>query len=169
MLIILSGPPGAGKSTVAKLLANKFPKSVHFSMDTVRQFIVGGNRAPWDTSKEAKKQHKLSDEIAEQIISKYLQNKYVVILDGIYNDKDFLKYKKKFENVRGFILLPDISINLQRDKLRPKEQQVPQRVKVLHKYFSGTSFKNYTLIDSTNYSPQKTTALIYGYESRHRD
>jgi adenylate kinase family enzyme len=161
MLIILTGPPGAGKSTIAKLLANKFSRSVHFSTDTIRHFIVGGNCAPWDTSNEAKKQHKLSEEIAQLIISKFIQNKYVVILDGIYQDKDFIKFRKKYSKVLGFTLLPEIQVNYRRDKMRDKAEQMPQRVKVLHKYFSSNPLKHYQLVDSTNHKPQQTLRLIY--------
>ena len=39
-LIVLKGAPGVGKSTVAKLLAVRFPASVRLEIDTLRQMVV---------------------------------------------------------------------------------------------------------------------------------
>lgn len=48
MVIIISGPPAAGKSSVAKALAKKFSKSAYISTDQIRDMIIGGNIAPWE-------------------------------------------------------------------------------------------------------------------------
>ena len=160
MLIILTGPPGAGKSTIAHLLALTYEKSATFSIDTIREFIVGGNFAPWDPSPESRKQHKLSEEIAGMVIKKYIDNNYVVILDGIYNGRDVLKYKKKFKDVYGFVLLPSLKINRARDRGREKHKQVPKRVKVLHDHYSTSVLKQFEVIDSTEQTPKQTVKLI---------
>jgi adenylate kinase family enzyme len=160
MLIIFSGPPGSGKSTIAKLLASKFDKSVNFSIDTVRYFVKAGNFAPWDTSTEAKKQHRLNDKIANQIIKEYLNNQYIVIVDGIYNDKDLVAFRKQFQDVFGFMLLPSLKVTLHRDSKRPKDQRIPHRVKILHKHFSSKPSKLFKTIDSSNSSPKETLKII---------
>lgn len=40
------GPPGAGKSTVAQLVAAKFARSAYIDADLVRESIVGGFEHP---------------------------------------------------------------------------------------------------------------------------
>src|SRR5687767_6824928 len=123
MLIVISGPPGAGKSTVAKNLAEKFPKSVQFSVDTIRQFIKGGNIPPWETGEEAEKQLKLSDEIVVDIVKRYVDNNYVVILDGVYFDRDIARYRNSFADVYGFLLLPSLETLRDRDNAREEGQR----------------------------------------------
>ena len=41
-IVLLTGPPGGGKSTVGRLVAEAFERSVHIEADIVRESIVGG-------------------------------------------------------------------------------------------------------------------------------
>jgi hypothetical protein len=43
---LLTGPPGGGKSTVGRLVAEAFERSVHIEADVVRESIVSGFLAP---------------------------------------------------------------------------------------------------------------------------
>lgn len=45
-IILLTGPPGGGKSTVGRLVAEAFERSVHIEADVVRESIVGGFITP---------------------------------------------------------------------------------------------------------------------------
>ena len=46
-VVIVSGPPGAGKSTVVRLLADAVTPSVHLHMDDFWAFIRRGGIAPY--------------------------------------------------------------------------------------------------------------------------
>ncbi|MGH9016837.1 MAG: AAA family ATPase [Acidimicrobiales bacterium] len=46
-LLIITGPPGAGKSTVAPLVAGRFDPAVHLESDWLWTTIVRGHIAPW--------------------------------------------------------------------------------------------------------------------------
>ena len=46
-LIVVTGPPGAGKSTVARVLADRFPRSALVTGDSFFAFVSGGWVAPW--------------------------------------------------------------------------------------------------------------------------
>jgi adenylylsulfate kinase-like enzyme len=39
---VITGLPGAGKSTVARLLAGRFPRSAHVEGDRLAEMVVGG-------------------------------------------------------------------------------------------------------------------------------
>ena len=46
-LLVVTGPPGAGKSTVAAMVAGRFDRSVLIEGDSFFGFIARGAIAPW--------------------------------------------------------------------------------------------------------------------------
>ncbi len=49
-LLILTGPPGAGKTTVSRLVAEQSVRSVHIESDWYWSTIVNGRVNPWEPS-----------------------------------------------------------------------------------------------------------------------
>lgn len=161
MLIILSGPPGAGKSTIADLLSKKFPKSAQFSTDTIRHFIKGGYIAPWEPGAETAKQLILADDISKEIVKKYISTGYVTILDGIFFDEDIKEYKKIFDTVKGFILLPSLEVLKERDNNRPEFRRVPHRIEPSYEKFVSEQHNLFTVLDTSDQKPQETANHIF--------
>lgn len=161
MLIIISGPPAAGKTTISEKLAKKFPRSVHLSKDFIYHLVENGRFAPWDRTKEAKKQFALNEKIIKFIIQTYLNDKYVVIAEGVFGDNSFREYKRLFKTVKAFTLLPSLRVMQNRDKKRSKEKQIPHRLKPLHEAYTSNKNENFMLIDNSRHSIEKTVNLIY--------
>lgn len=160
MLIIITGPPGAGKSTMSQAVALKLQKTVYLPTDIIRSFFVNGSYVPWDTSPKAKKQHLLFEEIVTRMVEQYIKNGYNVILDGIYDDQDVVKLRKVSKKVRAFILLPTLQVTRARDRGREKAKQIAHRVKPLHDYFSKARLKHFELIDSSELDAKQTLRKI---------
>lgn len=49
-ILILSGPPGSGKTTIAKLLGARRERAVHLESDAFFDFITSGYIEPWNVT-----------------------------------------------------------------------------------------------------------------------
>lgn len=93
-VFLISGIPGAGKSTVASLLAQRFDRGVHIDADVVRAMTVSGNAwAPWrppahprfeqDLGEEAERQLRLRARNTSLLADSFFAADYTVALDEI--------------------------------------------------------------------------------------
>ena len=94
MIIIISGTPAAGKSSVSKALAEKFPKSVYIPVDDLRAMVIAGNIAPWDD--KFGEQYKLIEKNFLAMTKNFLEEGFVVIIDDVIGDEQVKKYQKMF-------------------------------------------------------------------------
>jgi predicted kinase len=47
-VLVLTGPPAVGKTTIGRLLVRDRPRGVLVDIDDVRHMVVAGHAAPWD-------------------------------------------------------------------------------------------------------------------------
>lgn len=82
-IVLLTGPPGGGKSTVGRLVAEAFERSVHIEADVVRESIVGGFVPPSPAmfGDEGIKQFALQREIVIHWALRMAEAGYVPIID----------------------------------------------------------------------------------------
>jgi predicted kinase len=87
-LLILTGPPGAGKTTVAELLAARSNPAVHLEADLFFSFIRSGFVEPWRL--ESHEQNGLVMRIVGEAAAAYAGAGYFTIIDGIVIPRWFL-------------------------------------------------------------------------------
>ncbi|QKT11369.1 AAA family ATPase [Rhodococcus sp. W8901] len=80
-VIILTGPPGAGKSTLAAKVARSYSKGVHLHTDDFWHYIVTGAIPPYDPASDAQNQT-VMDVIAGAAYT-YALGGFTTVIDGI--------------------------------------------------------------------------------------
>jgi predicted kinase len=80
-LIVVSGPPGAGTSTVARLLADSFTRSALVRGDDFFAFVSAGWIAPW--LPESREQNLVVLQAAASAAGRFAAGGYTVVYDGV--------------------------------------------------------------------------------------
>lgn len=80
-LIVVSGPPGAGKTTVSTLLADSFDPSVLVAGDEFFGFLCNGRIEPW--LPESDRQNTTVIAAAAAACGEFVRGGYTVVYDGV--------------------------------------------------------------------------------------
>jgi predicted kinase len=80
-ILIVTGPPGVGKTTVAGILAERSARAVHLESDAFFRFIRSGYVEPWKP--ESHEQNRLVMRIVAEAAARYAAAGYFTIVDGI--------------------------------------------------------------------------------------
>jgi AAA domain-containing protein len=80
-VLILTGAPGAGKTTAAGLLAVSSERAVHLESDAFFHVIRSGYIEPWKP--EAHKQNMVVMRIVAEAAARYAEASYFTIVEGI--------------------------------------------------------------------------------------
>ncbi|MCA1190408.1 MULTISPECIES: AAA family ATPase [unclassified Saccharopolyspora] len=88
--IVITGIQAAGKSTVAQLLAERLPNSVHLRGDLFRRMIINGrvDMAP-DATDEAQRQLRLRHRLTAQSCDQYTAAGFTVITQDVVLGEHF--------------------------------------------------------------------------------
>ena len=83
-MVLITGIPGAGKSTVADRLARRFERGVHVRGDVFRRMVVTGRQEMTSTpSEEAWRQLRLRYHLAAQAADTYYEAGFSVVIQDV--------------------------------------------------------------------------------------
>ncbi|HSS04324.1 MAG TPA: AAA family ATPase [Solirubrobacterales bacterium] len=80
-VLIVTGPPGVGKTTAAEVLAARFARSAHLEADAFFRFVRSGYVEPWRP--ESHDQNRVVMGVAARAAAAYAVAGYFTIVDGI--------------------------------------------------------------------------------------
>jgi adenylate kinase family enzyme len=162
-VIVLSGSPGAGKTTVARLIADQLSPSVHLHADDFWHFIRQGCVAPY--LPEAHQQNRVVMNVLTDAAFGYARGGYQVIVDGVVGPWfiDVFHTASRASGIRlhYVVLRADEATTLQRATNRGEDALTdPSPVRDLHRQFAELGdFERYAL-DSTTLTAAQTARAV---------
>jgi len=98
-IFLLAGAPAVGKSTTAHALAAQFGKSIHISVDNIREMVVTGVVRPGgDWIQSLVEQLTLARKSATQMAMTYHKAGFVVVIDDFWDpNSQLLEYGRLFQ------------------------------------------------------------------------
>lgn len=160
-IFVLSGPPGAGKSTVGKLLAQGIKNSAVVSTDSLRHMILNGKAGIKDPN--WMNQLKLGAKNASILANSFLANGFNVFLDDVICDEVIFEiYSNSLINPVFIALLPSKDVLTKRDSERGEEFALKERAIYLHGMVSEfiKNKNDFIVIDSSNQTAEETADEI---------
>lgn len=160
---VLTGPPGAGKSTVAQLLADHLTPSVYLHSDDFWRYIKQGWIAPY--LPEAHQQNQVVLQVLVSAAFGYADGGYQVICDGVVGPWFIgvfrVTAKERALPLSYVILRPDQHTTLERATSRADDALTdPEPIRSLHGQFSNLGAYEAHVLDSTSLTAEATADSI---------
>lgn len=168
-MLILTGPPGAGKTTVGKLIAATSPRSACISADWLWTTIVNGHIPPWEGAADSQNRTMIRSAAAAGV--RMANAGYATVLEGIIGPWHFEPLKAKLAAcsvpTNYVVLRPGVDtclIRAQRRVLDGDEHRdaLTEEGPIRHMWsrFSDLGVHEKCTIDSSTLDPRETALLI---------
>jgi predicted kinase len=163
-VVVLTGPPGAGKSRVARVVADALHPSVRLHTDDFSPYIRRGRIAPYRA--EARRQNEIVMDVVVGAAFGYAAGGYHVIVDGVVGPW-FIEPFRAASRASGHplhyaVLRPDEATTLRRATNRTGDDALTdaEPVRRMHRQFGDLTALERHAIDTTRLAAEHTATLV---------
>jgi deoxyadenosine/deoxycytidine kinase len=164
-IIFITGMAGAGKSSVARLVARHFQKSLYIQVDELREKMVKGYAIPENGvfTQEVVQQFQMARSTAAYMARLYASHGVDVVIDDVCVPSDFVEqYAELFEmpEVRRVLLYPKASIVIERITQRGGPMEHIQHVPKIYDFLDAMPKDGWFVLDSSEWTVEQTAHAV---------
>jgi chloramphenicol 3-O-phosphotransferase len=162
-VLILTGPPGAGKTTSAEALAERYDRVAIVPVDALDEFITPtGHVQPWGPPDAWARQRRLDIKNACSLALNFLDARFAVIIDDTVTSKaELSQYVEAFSaegvSVHLVRLMPSLTVCQERNAKRDRQQRMrPERVEAAYRAIEAAGDVGGATVDTAALSAHQT-------------
>lgn len=123
-VLVISGIPGAGKSSIARIIATRLPRSVHIEAEVLQRFVVGGSVWPdGEPQAEAMRQLRLRGRNVALLADSFFEAGFTPVVDDVVIGTRLAELRSDLRSrpLLFVLLTPRLDVVRERNRERPEK------------------------------------------------